>query len=481
MTREELIARSKEQFEERTKELQKEEDEKKNSYGFFNLLKHTTLNEDSYKLLRFLGTDYPRTVRKVKTSYNPVVFDQTLCLDDEKKYRKIIGDPEHPNVLKQIYQKAKKDGKKNEVTGEFEPRLAELDPELFVHITRNGSPSVKMPGWDFKRSYAFNVLDREQSAWHKKEKQSLLIAKSSKTKENDEGEEITFFQDGLPVSWYENMARREDDEAIRETFSFKNSVCETEGLYFDYDVLVWKTKYTRERAKNMNAVIWYKSFKADKKIKEIDSAIVADWDTSNLNTPITEAEFGYKLYNLTKIYKPTTAKYIKAHFSNLIKRFDTVMGTHYYDTLEEDISAEENMGESSFPSTLFVDFNDNPIKTELDEEASKMEEEDSSSKKEEVKEKEEEKDLPFEEPPARRRAAEPVSKEGVTKSDLTAAGYSYAEDMKDSEVSQITKILEEGLEFSVKKDDCLKCESCDLVFPLSWSVCPACGTKYKQT
>lgn len=485
MTREELLARSKAQFEESTKKLQAEEEDKKNSYGFYNLLKYSSLNPDGYKLLRFIGTDYPRPVHKLKNYYNPVLFEQALCVDDKGKYRKVVGNPEKPNVLKKMYQKAKKEGTKDEITGEFHYKLAEVDPDLFLHVMRNGSKSVKMAGFDFKKSIGFNVIDREESDFHKKEKQTLLAAKGFKEKENDEGKMVRYYQDGLPSSWYESSYYgKKDDEAMKENFYFKNSVCEEEGLYFDYDVIVWKTKFTKERSKNMSAVVWYKSFKADKKLKDtenpIDKSIIADWDTENLNSPITEEEFTYKLYNLAKVYKPSSAKYIKANFKETIKAFDNAMGTSFLEELEEQIvSEEESVAEDKTPKTVFVSFENEPLASDLDsEDAEEVEEE---SPKEEEKKLDE--SVPFpsekkEDPAPRRRAAASETSKEITVEILEKNGFGHAADLKPEEIKTIKSVSEGEMEFIVKKEDIAKCETCDFVFPVDWKVCPACGTKY---
>lgn len=303
---------------ERAKREKAEKDEKKNNTFSFDEVKFAGLEVDRYKQFRFMGglLAYPRK------SYSPKIVRRSKILGDSDKsiFVNWPSREEKPDwILWKIYDKvmAYKWNKEKGKNGEREYLHQNSHPSLFSRVSKNNKSNQYEKGWYPETFLVCNVLDRDLTAWHEKEKHTALISK----KINVSGE-IEYPAIGIPLSLYNNIY--DDIVGVYGTFS-------------KYDVVIQK----------LDDDPYYKvyhSFKDQEKTiakfkNEADK--IRKYDEYSTR-PLTESELNYEMYDLDRLYGVTSYSKILKNLKLFIAQVDMAFNTKYLQELEELASKEQS-------------------------------------------------------------------------------------------------------------------------------------------
>lgn len=385
-------------------------------------IKWTGLEQGTPKVLRFVGAPIDSDVDEFTAR---TVTIAKIVGDDGKKFRVIRPSfKEDPNyILNRIIAKVKQSKWVNQV--KTFP-VKDKYPEIYNIIDKNGlsktDPKYMFDkGWQGKEVYIMNVIDREQMDWHKKNKHTMLLAKSVNV--DDTGN--VWADEGI------------SSIASAPEFSYLFKVYKS---WENYDIAITKTG-NKDRA--------FITSNASKNPETVEGDVAKYISTED---HLTAEEKSWARYDLTKLFRQTTATKIYNRLKGTIARIDTALGTHFLEELEEEVEKEKVLFAELYGTAETEE--DVAITTPTEkvvETAPRTRVKSSSTATKELWEK-----LPY--------------------------GNTLSEDMKKLLVNvESTADGKYNLTWDALTDEQLAfCPVCGAVAPLSCDKCPACGLDFNE-
>lgn len=240
----------------------------------------------------------------------------TLCWiigDDGKKFKvvkpSLFEDPSY--VLNKIINKVSQvKWTNNQKTFPVKDSF----PDIYNLIDKNGleetDPRIKFErGWRGREILLMNVIDRSQLDWHRENKHTMLLARNSTT--SSTGTE--FVDEG--ISSY----------AISSKL---NHLFASYGSWEKYDIAITRTGSMQNPFTVVNAT--HSPMEVDTSVRSLISS----------NTSLTDEERSWEKYDLSKLYKYTSATKILNRLKNTLKRIDSSLGTSFLEEVTK-LSEEE--------------------------------------------------------------------------------------------------------------------------------------------
>ena len=298
-------------------------------------------------LIRILGR--PALQRKDPTNAKEIFvsdisyLDKVTSLDDlptdlstaKRRTLRCIWpaqDPDRPSLLWRLHDKV--------MEYRWDPNIkpkgarvyfhAEEHAALFNEVAACGKPAARViNAWFPRRSYLLNVIDREQEAWHKENKSTLLLcAKRNSWVPKGKTEEQVRWTLGIGTTAYNQQ--------------IWDQVVDTYGYWDDYDILLWKLSDTP----------WYMakhfSVEPEKTVKLGMNLTPAT--LKRAAAPITDEEASYDLIDFDASYPITSFRQIHAKLGYVFMMCDRDLGTHFYDelrTLADEESPDQDITEDA--------------------------------------------------------------------------------------------------------------------------------------
>lgn len=264
-------------------------------------------------VIRVLGAPIDTNVDE--TTARTVTISMVIG-DSGKKFR-VVRDPKvKDDVFSKIIStvtKAKwdKDGNKT-----FP--VQDEHPEVYNIVMKNGVPSTDPKykfdkGWNGSTVITFNCINRADMDWHKANKHTALICKSYNN---------GFAEDGLSAY------------STRDLF---DKLIGTYGSWEQYDIGITRHKQMKG-AYDIYNVSRTPEFINDDAIRE-----------TIVEGKLTEEEDSWTRYDLSKIFKPTSATKIYNNLKGTIAKIDLALGTHFLEELEAQSKKELEEWEKDKP------------------------------------------------------------------------------------------------------------------------------------
>ena len=277
-------------------------------------VKWTGLEKNVLKIVRAVGgvpdsDDSPYTARSVRIAY--------ILNDKGKRIKVVLPDPttggDHLmwRIINRVMDVDWIDKKKYYVQ-------EKKNPAIFNIVAYNGlAPEdvkrkfgLEGKGWQGREFFIMNCIDRSpaQYKWHQENKKTMLLAKSINLAPNKKGEMQEFLnEDGVPAYGFKN---------ILATNIFKYY-----GDWRLFDIGIEKTGQMNTPYRIINAV---------KYIEEVPSHLQALVKSG----PLTEEEASWEMYDLRKMYAPSTATKLYNNLKVTIRQIDDALGTNYASELK---------------------------------------------------------------------------------------------------------------------------------------------------
>lgn len=311
----------------------------------------------------------------------------------------------------------------------------EKHPELWLAATKTGYKPEDGKSFSFAtglkptKLIVMNVIDR-QDDWCKENKHAKILARS-----------LTYDDKGN--TWAEPGVK---------SYGFTSSIVEIVGKYGNfekYDLAIKKTGQ-KERPLDIKNASLFKEKDMMTELLNADGSIV---DESIIQLgPLTEDERAYGLYDLDKLFRPTSYSRIIKRIPSVFRLCDACLGTHYYDELRT--LAEKEV-----------------------EEMKRLSEEKSNA--EEVVQVQTENAAIKENVVARRVAEEEPVQQVETDFDVSVLkGYGLLTPEQQALIKNVSS-NDDNITIEWARDDLklLKCD-CGVPSPESFNNCPACGASF---
>lgn len=287
----------------------------KGVYGGFTEIPYSALYTDKQQAFRFVGLPY--TVREKPTD-SKRIFMAMIMGDDDKKFRCIGPDPnEHKDwILYRVMNKVltrhwdkniqRRDGK----LGDYVYDYATQHPELYTRVAKNNNTSNPYEnGWKFTPSILFNVIDRENYAWHKENKKYRVLSKKA-----SESNDKVYFEPGVPDTVFNNI--------MDDIVAFDGNT-----NWEDYDIVIKKT----------NDQPWYKVYHGTDDMKRLDESV----KPLIVTTGLTDEEKSWEMNDFDALFKVTSYTRIKSKLGLFFQKVDQVLKTAYFNELCALVDKEE--------------------------------------------------------------------------------------------------------------------------------------------
>jgi len=282
------------------------------------------------KVIRALGGT-PNT-NKTPFDARTVKIAQIVC-DDKKTRRFILPSLDDNksyliwrlinNVLSVVWDKDKKKSYVHEAT----------QPIIFQMVENNSFPIGSMQqkttyGWSGRDMFIMNCLDREQMAWHRSNKHSMLLSKEIRQWTAPDGKTLEFAEQGVPSYGFVQLI-------ASDLFSYY-------GDWKNYDIGI-------ERTGAMQSP--YKLFNCEKNPEKISK----DAQKTVVIGPLTKEEKEWEMYDLRKLFGVSSYTKWWNNLKNNIATIDTALGTHYHSELKSLMEAEKKEREEKRAANVTVD------------------------------------------------------------------------------------------------------------------------------
>jgi len=296
---------------------------KKGTGGYssnYEELKYTGLETKRPKIVRVLG-GLPKAGADAFTARITQVAK--IKGDDGKTFRCVLPlkDDAPDHILWRIINRV------NETTYVNRKRVYVNETkhkEIFDLVNYNGvADAAKQKfekGWEGRNVIVMNVIDREQMAWHRENKHSMLLSRSIGL--SKDGRE--FAEEGVPVfGFYTNIAQH----------MFKHY-----GNWEGYDMMIVRNGTTENPYRIASAT----AFKLGN-IPELPAALAPIVSV----TPLTEEERSWARYDLSKLYQPSSYTKLFNKLKVAIQTIDARLGTKFYKELEYEAEKEKAAREAA--------------------------------------------------------------------------------------------------------------------------------------
>ena len=200
-------------------------------------------------------------------------------------------------------------------------------PEIFNIVFRNNIDTqrfgLESRGWMGREMFIMNCIDRDPLVyqWSKENKHAVLLSKNVAVITTPEGKILEFPEEGVPAFGFTN---------ILATTIFKYY-----GNWTNYDLGIEKTGLMQPPMRIINA---------SKHIEEVPE----DVRNQVVVGPLTEEEKSWELYNLDKLFAPTSYSKLWKNLKLTFQMIDAQLGSHYSEELkalaEEEAKAFKEAG-----------------------------------------------------------------------------------------------------------------------------------------
>lgn len=426
---------------------EKEQRERRGSGNFtreYEQIKWSGLEPNKMKLVRVLGG--------VPNSPNSDNFTARTAQvawikgDDGKNFRCVLPpqdeNPEHLmwRVIKRV----------NEVTWINKKRVSVNEmkhPEIFNLVNHNGlldSDARKKfdRGWTGRNVIIMNVIDREQMAWHRENKHTMLLSRNIGYSQDGSRE---YAEEGVPVYGFFNVIAMN---------LFKHY-----GNWENYDIGIVRLGTTQTPYQLINASVYAKN-----NLPELPAALKSYVSLE----PLSEEEAGWARYDLKKMYSPTTFTKLYNHLQVAFRTIDAKLGTKFFAELEYEMEQEKKAREAQqalnperdevTPAQTVIStpaVNPTPVKATVTEAAVVT--------------------------PARTTRTAAKVATGLSADDIALLkGWDKLTPAQQAEITSVEKNAKgilTNINFNTS-DALLRCPTCNMPGPETYTVCPGCGTEF---
>lgn len=400
----------------------------------YETIEWTGLEINKPKVIRVMGGPPdsnldPYTAKTVTISW--------LIGDDGKKFRVIRPsfneDPTY--ILNRIISKVNTFKYVNNV--KTFP-VKDAHPEIFNIVEKNGleatDPRAKYErGWKGSEVLIMNVIDRGKMDWHRENKHTMLLAKSVTPGQNG-GD---FVSEG--ISAY----------AVSQRL---NLLFKSYGSWEKYDIAITRTGKMDTPYYLVNAT----------RVPEEVEASVRGLISSEPS--LTEEEKSWERYDLSKLFRITTATKIYNKIKGTIKKIDAALGTDFLSELQSKVEEEKKLFEE-----LYGDENNAaPVVSAA-----------ATTGQKPVETLVEESNTPTAAPTVAPRVRTAVAAAKEPWQELPY-GETLSEDLKKkvSSVSKDSSGKVADVTWLVDVADLAACPTCGVAAPLEATKCPVCGMDF---
>lgn len=380
-------------------------------------------SERHVKILRALG-GVPNT-NKTAFDARTVRIAQIIC-DDKKTRRYVLPSYDENkahviwrlinNVLAITYE-----DKKKVIINET------AHPEIYQTVKNNNFPIGSLQqktthGWSGRDMFIMNCIDREQIAWHKENKHSMLLSKEIRKWAAPDGKILDFPEQGVPSFGFVQLI-------ASEVFAFY-------GDWKNYDIGI-------ERTGTLNTP--YKIFNCDKNPEKLPEK-VKGFVTSG---PLTDEEKSWEMYDLRKLFGVSSYTKWWNNLKNNIATIDAALGTHYYTELKSLMETEKKEREEQRKAGAIIESESEGTEEEPTQEATTV----------------------------------PIPLTEVRTTPISTTGQTHCVDKLPPNLKE--QIESYGFDtkgkFIIKyktKESTVGCSVCHTPAPKSWTACPFCGISF---
>lgn len=405
----------------------------------------TALEPNKAKVIRVVGGPPNANIPQDKGSTAKIVTICWLVGDDGKKFKVVRPDEkEDPGyILNRILNKINAVKWINNPGGKGTKTfpVKEQYPNLWYLVNKNGLTEADKrfkfeKGWNGKQVMIMNVIDRERMEEHRALKHTMLLAKGVTV--GDNGTE--YYDEG--VSSY----------AIGPVL---NHLFKSYGSWEKYDMAITRTGDINNPFLLVNA---------SNAPREVDASIR---DYISTAEGLTEEEKSWERYDISKLYRYTTATKIYNRLKNTIGKIDKYLQTNFLKDLEVEVEREKALFQE-----MYKDEQGDVAPSVSTTVVTPMVEE------ERIVETVEAEPAPVvTETPKRTRAVRNTIPDAAPGSDLPY--YSTLSDEFKKHIVSATKVGNKWeIEWDLDPKDLAACPTCDAASPLEATKCPACGLDF---
>ena len=280
------------------------------SQGAYTEIAWTGLSPKDLKIVRAVGGPPDSNIDVTTAKSVRVAW---IVGDDGKKFRCILPErsdaPDHPlwRIITRVKATEWDDGKKSFPVQQKHPQVYNIVEKN--GLTEGDKAYIFDRGWTGRQVLIMNVIDREQMAWHRENKHTMLLSRNI-----GEGKDGTKFpEEGVPVYGFSSH--------LANLFKFYKS-------WEKYDIGILRTgqKETPYRIINASKYI--------EEVPEHKRGLVVEG-------PLSAEEASWDRYDLNKLFGVTSYTKIYNRLQLTIARIDASLGTHFIDEFKELVDKEK--------------------------------------------------------------------------------------------------------------------------------------------
>lgn len=281
------------------------------------------LEKQQFRIVRLLGNPPESMTPGFKAGPKDAheIFFSEIKDDQGKKMQlklPVPGDiPDKDHIMWKIIRKVKEvayDANHNKYN-KYEKQF----PDVFNRVAHGGWDPVKdynnykfSKGWAGQKVVIINCIDRENMAWHREHKHTMLLSREVSTSVNN--------QDGSTMYWPSTGV---------PSFGFLDQIAgitENYQSWEGYDLGIKRTGVKTQPYMICNATAYKNGGLKDIPANKLELV-------STL--PLTEEEASWERYDIEKLYSPTSYSKIEKRLGGTLKAIDAAFGTRYYDEIKE--------------------------------------------------------------------------------------------------------------------------------------------------
>lgn len=280
------------------------------------------LEKQQYRIVRLIGNPPESMTPGFKagpTDAHEIFFSEIKDDQGKKMQLKLpvpgdIADKDH--IMWKIIRKVKEtayDANHNKYN-KYEKQF----PDIFNKVAHGGWDPVKdfnnykfSKGWAGQKVVLVNCIDRENMAWHREHKHTMLLSREVSTSINN--------QDGSTMYWPSTGV---------PSFGFLDQIggiTENYGSWEGYDLGIKRTGVKTQPYQICNATAYKIGGLKDIPANKLELVSTG---------PLTEEELSWEKYDIEKLYSPTSYSKLEKRLGGTLKAIDGAFGTRYYDEIK---------------------------------------------------------------------------------------------------------------------------------------------------
>lgn len=412
----------------------------------------TALEPNKAKIIRVVGGPPNANIPQDKGSTAKIVTVCWLVGDDGKKFKVVRPDEkEDPGyILNRIINKINAVKWINNPGGKGTKTfpVKEQFPNLWYLVNKNGLTEADKrfkfeKGWNGKQVMIMNVIDRERMEEHRALKHTMLLAKGVTVGDNG----VEYYDEG--ISSY----------AVSPSL---NHLFKSYGSWEKYDMAITRTGDINNPFILVNA---------SNSPKEVDASVR---DCISTTEGLTDEEKSWERYDISKLYRYTTATKIYNRLKNTIGKIDKYLQTNFLKDLEVEVEREKAMFAEMYKDEKGDVSSD--VSTSAAEPVRVTESVPTATTVEEAVQEPPTATTVAEAPKTRTRARNTIP-DAAPGSDLPY--YSSLSDEFKKHIISATNVKGKWeIEWDLDPNDLAACPTCEAASPLEATKCPACGLDF---